>query len=77
MATEMRCLRKADSRLSPVTAEVRRPSSATKCRARSPHEPNVSKARGMKVWVAARSAYFADFSASYEEAVAQALAAVA
>ena len=49
IATEMRCLRKAVSRLSPVTANVRRPSSATKCRACSPHEPNVSNYIGWHI----------------------------
>ena len=58
----------------PVTTEVRRLSSATKCRACSLHEPSVSKARGTKVWVAERSAYLAVLRTSDEVAAALALA---
>ena len=56
---------------------MRLPSSAVKPFACYPHDPNVSKASGMKRCVAERTAFFVIFEVSAFDAAAPALVAVA
>ena len=67
-ATEMRCDSHAVSRLSPVRAVSRFPSSFTSPAAVGPKTPPVSTAEGTNVYLSQRDAYFARLRSSAQRA---------